>query len=147
MKTTLTIGKLSKTSGVKVETIRYYERRGLLPSPVRSSSGYRQYGEEDVKRLRFIRRGRKLGFSLEEIHSLLQLVDQPLQPCNDANQLVQNHLQEIEVRIRDLEAIRVVLEQLADCQSQTAEHCRLLEALEERDCCNSGSLSNTFQAG
>ncbi|MBU0654076.1 MAG: helix-turn-helix domain-containing protein [Gammaproteobacteria bacterium] len=135
MPTTLTIGKLGQASGVNIETIRYYERNGLLPSPTRSSSGYRHYREDDVKRLRFIRRGRELGFGLEEIRSLLQLTDQPQQPCDTADQLVQKHMAEVDARIRDLQAIRAALGQLAGCQSQTAEHCRLLEALEERDCC------------
>ena len=118
------------------ETIRYYERSGLLPIPTRSASGYRYYDGEDVKRLRFIRRGRSLGFGLEEIRSLLQLADQPQQPCHEADQLVQAHLAEVDAKIRDLQAIRNVLEQLAGCQSQTAAHCRLLEALEERVCCS-----------
>ena len=136
MQQKLTIGMLSKQSAVKVETIRYYERSGLLPIPIRSVSGYRHYDGEDVKRLRFIRRGRSLGFGLEEIHSLLQLADQPQQPCHEADQLVQAHLAEVDAKIRDLQAIRSVLEQLAGCQSQTAAHCRLLEALEERVCCS-----------
>ena len=136
MNAILTIGKLGQASGVNIETIRYYERNGLLLAPARSSSGYRHYREDDIKRLRFIRRGRELGFSLEEIRSLLQLTDQPHQPCDAADQLVQKHMAEVDARIRDLQAIRVALGQLAECQSQTAEHCRLLEALEERVCCS-----------
>ena len=69
----LTIGALARDSGVNLETIRFYERSGLLPEPRRSPSGYRHYQEMDVRRLRFIRRGRELGFSLEEIRSLLDL--------------------------------------------------------------------------
>lgn len=136
MPSTLSIGRLSQQSGVKVETIRYYERNGLLAAPQRTPNGYRYYGTEAVKRLHFIRRGRGLGFGLEEIRSLLQLADQPQQPCHEADQLVQAHLTAVDDKIRDLQAIRSVLEQLANCQSQTAEHCRLLEALEERTCCN-----------
>ena len=135
MNATLPIGKLSQTSGVNSETIRYYERNGLLPAPARTRSGYRHYREDDIKRLRFIRRGRELGFGLEEIRSLLQLADQPHQPCDAADQLVQQHIAEVDARIRDLQAIRAALGQLAGCQSQTAAHCRLLEALEDRRCC------------
>ena len=135
MQAKMTIGKLSKASGMNIETIRYYERSGLLPVPARSVNGYRYYQDEDIKRLRFIRRGRELGFSLEEIRSLLQLAGQPQQPCCEADQLVQAHLTEVDARIRDLQAIRAVLQQLAGCQSQTAEHCRLLETLEEKKCC------------
>jgi Hg(II)-responsive transcriptional regulator len=130
-----TIGILSRESGVKVETIRYYERSGLLSPPARTASGYRRYGEEDIKRLRFIRRGRELGFGMGEIKTLLQLADQPQHPCHEADQMVQAHLTEIDAKIRDLQAIREVLGQLAGCQSQTAEHCYLLETLDQRVCC------------
>lgn len=132
MATPLTIGKLSQASGVNTETIRYYERSGLLPAPARSGSGYRHYREDDVKRLRFIRRGRELGFGLEEIRSLLQLMDQPQQNCEAADRMVQKHLMEVEARIRDLQAIHTALAQLAGCQSRTAEHCLVLETLEDR---------------
>jgi len=135
MKTPLTIGKLSQTSGVNTETIRYYERGGLLPAPARSGSGYRHYRADDVKRLRFIRRGRELGFGLEEIRSLLQLLDQPQQKCASADQMVQKHIVEVEARIRDLQAIHAALTQLEGCQSQTAEHCLVLEALAEKMSC------------
>ncbi|HPE61616.1 MAG TPA: helix-turn-helix domain-containing protein [Thiolinea sp.] len=138
MPATLTIGKLGQASGVNVETIRYYERSGLLPAPARSRSGYRHYRTEDIKRLRFIRRGRELGFSLDEIRSLLQLADRPRQSCDPADQLVQQHITAVEARIRDLQAIHSTLIQLAGCNSHTAAHCRLLEALEERACCAGG---------
>lgn len=135
MSNKLTIGALSKATAVHVETIRYYERNGLLATPQRAANGYRYYGERDVKSLRFVRRGRELGFSLEDIRSLLQLAEHPQQSCREADQLVQTHLAEVQAKIRDLQAIQQVLEQLASCQSETAEHCRLLEALEERQCC------------
>ena len=129
----LTIGALSKAAAVNAETIRYYERSGLLPAPVRSASGYRYYGEDDIKRLRFIRRGRELGFSLEEIRSLLELASQPQQSCRVADELVQSHLVEVNTRIRDLQAIKVELEQLTECKSQISAHCRLLDALAQRN--------------
>lgn len=135
MQQKITIGMLSKQSGVKVETIRYYERSGLLSPPARAASGYRRYGEEDIKHLRFIRRGRELGFGMGEIKALLQLADQPRHPCHEADQMVQAHLTEIDAKIRDLQAIRAVLEQIAGCPSQTAEHCYLLETLDQRVCC------------
>ena len=135
MSTTLTIGSLSKQSGVNVETIRFYERSGLLPPPQRTPSGYRSYRAEDVRRLRFIRRGRELGFSLEEIHQLLELAAQPQQPCASADRMVREHLDAIETRIRDLQNLRQELRKLCDCRSAEAEHCRLLEALDERQCC------------
>ncbi len=132
----LTIGALARDSGVNLETIRFYERSGLLPAPQRSPSGYRHYQEPDVRRLRFIRRGRELGFSLEEIRSLLDLAAHPESPCASADQMVREHLDAIETRIRDLQNMRAELSKLADCHSGHAEHCRLLEALDDRDCCH-----------
>lgn len=130
-----TIGALSRESGVNLETIRFYERSGLLPAPARSASGYRHYEALDVRRLRFVRRGRELGFSLEEIKALLELANQPHSPCAAADRLVQEHLSAIETRIQDLQRMKAELGKLAGCDSDQAEHCRLLEALDSRDCC------------
>lgn len=132
----LTIGVLARESGVNLETIRFYERSGLLPEPQRSLSGYRHYQEQDVRRLRFIRRGRELGFSLEEIRSLLDLAAHPERPCASADQMVREHLDSIATRIRDLQNMQAELGKLAGCQSGHAEHCRLLEALDDRHCCD-----------
>ena len=132
----MTIGVLARDSGVNLETIRFYERSGLLPTPQRSAAGYRHYQPVDLSRLRFIRRGRELGFSLEEIRSLLELSAQPQSPCASADQLVQEHLTGIAARIRDLQNMQAELQKIAGCQSGQAEHCRLLEALDSRDCCN-----------
>lgn len=132
----LTIGVLARDSGVNLETIRFYERSGLMPAPQRSPAGYRHYQEQDIRRLRFIRRGRELGFSLEEIRSLLDLAAHPESPCESADQMVREHLDAIETRIRDLQNMRAELSKLAGCHSGHAEHCRLLEALDDRDCCH-----------
>lgn len=132
----LTIGALARHSGVNLETIRFYERSGLLPTPQRSPAGYRHYQEQDVRRLRFIRRGRELGFSLEEIRGLLELAAHPESPCDAADRMAREHLDSVEARIRDLQNLRAELGKLADCHSGHAEHCRLLEALDDRDCCN-----------
>jgi len=131
----ITIGMLARDSGVNLETIRFYERSGLLPAPQRSPAGYRHYQPEDVRRLRFIRRGRELGFSLDEIRSLLDLAAHPESPCASADQMVREHLDAIETRIRDLQNMRAELSKLAGCHSGHAEHCRLLEALDSRECC------------
>lgn len=135
MNKAFTIGALSKASGVNIETIRFYERSGLLPTPQRTASGYRSYRPEDAGRLRFIRRGRELGFSLEEVRELLELSAHPQQPCASADQMVNEHLSAIEMRIRDLQNLQQELRKLSGCQSAEAEHCRLLEALDERQCC------------
>lgn len=127
-----TISKLSKESGVNLETIRYYEKIGLLPKPPRTASGYRRYDESAIKRLRFIRRGRELGFSINEIKTLLELADHPEQTCSEADKLARMHLTEVETKIKDLIAMRNVLTELVACQSNTAEHCRLIETLDRR---------------
>ena len=132
----MTIGVLARDSGVNLETIRFYERSDLLPTPQRSAAGYRHYQTADLRRLRFIRRGRELGFSLDEIRSLLSLAEQPQGPCGSADQLVQEHLISIAARIHDLQNMQTELQKIAGCQSGYAEHCRLLEALDSRDCCN-----------
>ncbi|MDO8697187.1 MAG: MerR family transcriptional regulator [Pseudomonadales bacterium RIFCSPLOWO2_12_59_9] len=129
------IGELSRESAVNLETIRYYERIGLLQQPARNASGYRCYQQEDVRRLSFIRRGRELGFSIEELKTLLQLADHPHSPCAEADQLAQAHLQQVDARIADLQQMRSVLQSLVGCSSTSAEHCRLLETLDRRDCC------------
>jgi DNA-binding transcriptional MerR regulator len=134
----ITIGVLARDSGVNLETIRFYERSGLLPPPQRSASGYRHYEAMDVRRLRFIRRGRELGFSLEEIRSLLELAAHPESPCASADRMVREHLDGIATRIRDLQNMQAELSKLAGCQSDHAEHCRLLEALDSRECCLNG---------
>ena len=131
----LTISGLSRESGVNLETIRFYERSALLPPPKRSASGYRHYQEAGIRRVRFIRRGRELGFSLEEIRTLLGLAAQPHSSCAEADELVQAHLLTIEARIRDLQKMKTELSKLAGCTSAEAEHCRLLEALDNRVCC------------
>lgn len=130
----ITIGMLARDSGVNLETIRFYERSGLIPEAQRSANGYRHYQDSDVRRLRFIRRGRELGFSLEEIRSLLELANHPESPCETADQMTRAHLDAIEARIRDLQNMRSELQKLAGCRSQHAEHCRLLEALDQRQC-------------
>ncbi len=126
-----TIGTLSRESGVNLETIRYYEKISLLNKPERSGNGYRHYNESAIKRLRFIRRGRELGFGIAEIKTLLELADHPEHPCKEADQLAQTHLTEIETKIKDLLAMQEVLTKIVACQSHSAEHCRLIETLDQ----------------
>lgn len=135
-----TIGALSRASGVNLETIRYYERVGLLPAPQRAGNGYRRYDGAAVQRLRFVRRGRELGFSIDDIRTLLQLADHPAQPCAQADALAARHLADVQARIRDLVAVRDELLRLSACHSDNAEHCRLLEALDARACDAPGCL-------
>lgn len=129
MSVTFSIGTLSRLSGVNVETIRYYERVELLSAPLRGDNGYRLYDASAVQRLTFVRRGRELGFTVEEIRKLLELADHPEHPCAGADEMVVEHLADIEGRIRDLRRMRQALRELAPCHSQTAAHCRLIQAL------------------
>jgi len=108
----ITIGKLSQATAVNVETIRYYERIGLLAAP-----------------LRFIKRGRELGFSLDEIRTLVELADQPGHACSDVDRLVQTHLVEVRQRIADLQRLEAELQRLAGCNQSSVKDCRIIEAL------------------
>lgn len=129
---TFPIGVLSKRSGVNIETIRYYERAGLLQKPVRSSSGYRLYRSADVARLCFIRRSRDLGFSLEEIRHLLDLADHKSRSCRRVHDIGLTHLTEVRAKIRDLRRMESVLALMVKaCADGTMPTCPLLEALSE----------------
>ena len=124
------IGTLSKGTGCKVETIRYYERSGLLPAPARSPGGYRLYGAEHLKRLAFVRRARALGFSIDEVRQLLELADHHRRPCAGARRVAASHLDDVRARLADLRAMeRVLKETVARCGQGTGPHCPLIEAL------------------
>ncbi|MEJ0002935.1 MAG: helix-turn-helix domain-containing protein [Pararobbsia sp.] len=123
------IGTLSRMSGVNVETIRYYERVELLHAPVRAGNGYRTYDDATAERLAFIRRGRELGFALDEIRTLLDLSEHPDHPCVDADSMVRQHLEDVEGKIRDLRRMQKALRELGHCVGETAAHCRLVQTL------------------
>jgi MerR family mercuric resistance operon transcriptional regulator len=127
------IGEAASTSGCHIETIRYYERVGLLPPPARTAGGYRKYLPEEVERLRFISRGRELGFSLEEIRSLLALADDPALSCHEVDQLARHHLGDIQQRVRELRRIARELERtIASCAGGKRGQCAILGALHQR---------------
>lgn len=124
------IGEAAGASGCHIETIRYYERVGLLPAPARTDSGYRHYTEGQVQRLRFITRGRELGFSLDEIRSLLALSDDDSLSCGDVDRLARQHLDEIRARVRELNRMVRELERtITGCQGGRREQCTILDAL------------------
>lgn len=128
--TRLSIGELARATGTKVNTIRFYEDIGLLPSPMRTASGRRTYGAADVRRLSFIRHGRGLGFSVEEIRSLLALADEPDRDCAEAAAIARRHLQDIEARIARLETLRTALTGVAaSCDGGRIADCRVIEAI------------------
>ncbi len=100
------IGELANRAGVSVQTIRFYERRGLLPEPPRKDSGYRIYGEEDLRRLCFVRQAKALGFSLSEIREILRMRQRGQCPCSDVISMAQRHLKEVEYEIAQLQRFR-----------------------------------------
>ncbi len=108
----LTIGKLAKRAGVNVETIRFYERKGLIQQPSRNGPGYRQYPQEILKRLQFIRTSKLLGLTLREISGLLNLLDNRMLDCNDAEKLLNKKLDEIEAQICALKKMKQQLIQI-----------------------------------
>lgn len=130
MKGELTIGALAKRTGVTVETIRFYERIGVLPVAGRTANGYRRYADEQVRRLVFIRRARDLGFSLGTVRALLDLSGQPERSCAEANDLVAAQLAEVDRKIADLERLRDELARLGSrCGGRTVAECRIIQAL------------------
>lgn len=127
------IGDAARVSGCHIETIRYYERIGLLPRPARTQAGYRTYRPAEVERLRFITRGRELGFSLDEIRSLLQLSDDPALSCEEVDQLARHHLADIRSRVAELRGIARELERtISGCAGGKRGQCAILKALSRR---------------
>lgn len=100
------IGKIAEKGGVSVQTVRFYERQGLLPNPPRKDSGYRVYGNEDLKRLLFIRQAKALGFSLQEIREILQLRERGQCPCGSVLKLAERHLHNVERQLLQLSTFR-----------------------------------------
>lgn len=126
----LTIGKLAKATSAKVETVRYYERIGLLGSPARSSGNYRLYDEAALGRLSFVRRARELGFSLDQVRELLTLADDKTRPCGAVDTMAREHLDAIARKISDLEALQRELGGLVEsCGHGTVADCRIIDAL------------------
>lgn len=124
------IGELARATGTKAETIRYYEREGILPAADRTDSNYRDYSDEHLATLTFVRRARELGFSMAQVRELLALSDHDDKPCEDVDQLVQRQLLEVERKISDLSALRDELGQmLRSCEADRIGECRIVESL------------------
>jgi Cu(I)-responsive transcriptional regulator len=126
----ITIGDLAKTTGTNVETIRYYERIGLLPAPARTGANYRTYAADHIGRLSFIRRARNLGFTLEQVRALLSLSDQKDRSCEAVDSIARAHLAEVDRKIADLRALhRELATIIGRCGQGTIADCRIIEAL------------------
>ena len=124
------IGALSKQTGCNVETIRYYERIGLMPPPARSEGGHRLYAEAQARRLGFIRRTRQLGFTLDEVRTLLRLVDGGRYTCAQVKRITVHHLQDVRAKVADLRKIERVLREMAtQCAGGRVPKCPVIDAL------------------
>ena len=128
----MTIGEIATKSGVNVQTVRYYERRGIIIPRERSQSGYRIYSDDDVKRIRFIKQAQELGFSLVEIADLLAMRVERRRSCTAVEQRARVRIADVQRRIHELRRIECALEQLVSacsCQVPTAS-CPILDALD-----------------
>ncbi|MGU3541390.1 MerR family transcriptional regulator [Methylobacterium sp. A52T] len=132
----IAIGELSRRTAVKVTTIRFYEERGLLPKPVRTDANRRTYGEADVRRLRFIRHARELGFEVEDIRTLLDLSAHPERPCDEADAVARKHLSDIDDRLARLNGLRQEVQAMLDqCSGGPVRECRIIEVLADHGEC------------
>lgn len=128
------IGELSRQTDCRVETIRYYERQGLMPPPPRTDGGHRLYSEAMVGRLRFIRRSRELGFPMDRVRALLSLVDREQVSCEAVKTLAEEQLRDIDTRIRDLRKMQRTLTELAgQCSGDDVPECPMIDDLQRGD--------------
>lgn len=126
----LTIGHLARETGTKVETVRFYEKSGLLPTPSRTEGNYRSYDAAHLNRLSFIRRARDLGFSLDQVRALLALSDDRNQSCSAVDTVAKEHRAEVERKIADLQSLKDELDRMIDqCGCGVVADCRIIESL------------------
>lgn len=124
------IGELSTRTGVNIETIRYYERIGLIPAPPRKNGRRRIYDESHVRRLRFVRRGRGLEFALDDIRTLLALADRGEQACSETKEMTVRHLADVRGKIASLRKLERALREMTDaCRPGRQSSCPILDAL------------------
>lgn len=126
----LLIGGVSRLTGVNIETVRYYERVGLLPRPQRTEGRHRAYAGDDVHRLNFIRRARELGFSLQDIRTLLELGDRGAAACCETKDMTTRHLADVRAKIRSLRKLERALKEMTEaCRPGSQPSCPILDAL------------------
>ncbi len=132
-----TISKLAKEAGVGVETIRFYERRGVIRRPSTGRTSFREYPQTDIGRIRFVKRAQELGFTLNEIKEILQLEQNARIPCSDLKKRVDTKIEEVEGKLRDLQTIKKSLKRLSkacDEGSRSVKECRISDCF-EKGCC------------
>lgn len=130
----LKISQVAKEAGVNIETVRYYERLQLISEPERTESGYRAFPPEVVQRIRFIKRSQDLGLTLSEISELLTMTESGIYGCREVREFAYNKIEEIELKIRDLQNIKSILEDLSSKCSDGGpiDECPIIESLQER---------------
>lgn len=126
-----TIKALSDASGIHLETIRFYEKSGLITPARRADNGYRQFTQQQLDELKFIKTCRSLGFDLEEIKTLLTLQANPQTDCSDANKLATQHLELVEEKIQELSKIRDLLRSMSQCGNHHVEDCLVINTLKK----------------
>lgn len=130
------IGEMSRRTGVKIPTIRYYESVGLLPAPARTEGKQRSYEPAHLRRLSFIRHARELGFEVDAIRELIELSAHPEHPCDQADEIARRHLGEVERRIGKLVALRSELSRMVEaCGHGTVGECRVIQVVADHDLC------------
>ena len=129
------IGELSRQTGVKIPTIRYYEQTGLLAAPERSEGNQRRYSADGIKCLSFIRHSRELGFSIEDIRELLELSQHPEEPCEDAHVIATRHLDDVRDRIQKLGRLERELKRITSCEAGSVADCAVIETLADHEHC------------
>jgi MerR family mercuric resistance operon transcriptional regulator len=126
------IGEMSKLTGVNIETVRYYERISIMPKPDRTNGGNRQYNRDQLKRLSFIKRCRDLGFSLDEIRALLEMVDRHDFTCGEVHGMTISHLTNVEKKLADLKRLKQSLKKMAsECSKGDVPECPIIDTLFE----------------
>tara|TARA_A100001518_G_C1226012_1_gene74872 strand:- start:4334 stop:4783 length:450 start_codon:yes stop_codon:yes gene_type:complete len=136
MQSTVSIGELARRASCKPETVRYYERIGLLREAARTEGGQRRYGAAAVRRLTFIRHARDFGFSVEAVRELLAMSDRPDMPCDEVDTLAKHHLEEVESRLQRLSALRDELKRMvSQCAGGKVQSCRIIEVLGDHQLC------------
>ena len=132
----LSIGELSRKTGVKVPTIRYYEQQGLVDAPERTEGNQRRYSHAELDRLTFIKHARDLGLPIDSIRELLDLSAHPEQPCAQADRIAREHLAEVRTRIAQLKKLEAELERIATgCQANHVGDCYVIRALSDHGLC------------
>lgn len=133
---TFGIGTLAQRAGCQVQTVRYYEKIGLLPDATRNAGNQRRYHDATLRRLTFIRHARDFGFSVEAVRELLGMADHPDMPCDHADAIARRHLEEVEARLERLGALRDELQRMvAQCAGGRVDECRIVEVLSDHDQC------------